>query len=529
MRTFFVYLCLIFLGVILISADSLRAADGRRSMETDNGPGCPAPAVSLRKKEIDVPERGFTTLTLDWKEEEPPSGGNLCDHETAWAILASFGPPFLPASSSLLDFGHFLSDREPDATPFREVFLSMDHSARVVVPNGQSETVRVVLASVSSDSGSPRIQAPGPLSPGFGLRQNRVFTAGTHGTTCGDLQIHVPVSIDLADDILSFQLRMYYPAEALILTSVQKGAAFNSFSLNYQTGSGVLGDFVTIAAAGTTAIAVGTGTAVMVNLVFDVNVENCDDAVLDLAFLEPSKNGYALGDYSEYTAVTLDGSLTVDCPANPPLGSVTNFSPSNGATGLPVDLTLDWSDVSNADAYTFYLDQVNPPVQVEGSGLGISEADLTDLPWETTLYWKVTAYNAGNLCSPVEGPVWSFTTQSQPIGPRQVADGSVRLGKEGGNILLFWGPSCGIASDYTIYEGDISAGLRLGTYTHRSRICFDSNSDLREEIDPRFDAAYYLVVPRTSTGIEGGYGFGRPAGDNDAGCPITGHQPEECP
>ena len=84
---------------------------------------------------------------------------------------------------------------------------------------------------------------------------------------------------------------------------------------------------------------------------------------------------------------------SISLPSTPSL-----VSPSDGATGQPLTLTLDWSDVSNAESYQ---------VQVSaGSSFASTELDQTKtssqhgvssgvLAYNSTYYWRVRATNSG--------------------------------------------------------------------------------------------------------------------------------------
>ena len=94
---------------------------------------------------------------------------------------------------------------------------------------------------------------------------------------------------------------------------------------------------------------------------------------------------------------------------------------------------------------------------------------------------------------------------------------------------MSWERGCGRADDYTIHEGDLALLQASRGYTHGSRVCSDSGADLQEAFAAGAGDRYYLVVPRTATGIEGGYGQGRPPGPDVAVCGLIDHQPGECP
>jgi len=89
-----------------------------------------------------------------------------------------------------------------------------------------------------------------------------------------------------------------------------------------------------------------------------------------------------------------------------------NPSPSNNATNQPLTVTLSW-DCSDPDGdaitYDVYFGtSSNPPkLSTNQSGKTLSKGNLSA---GTTYYWKVVAKDSKG--GTIEGPVWSFTTQS---------------------------------------------------------------------------------------------------------------------
>jgi hypothetical protein len=95
-------------------------------------------------------------------------------------------------------------------------------------------------------------------------------------------------------------------------------------------------------------------------------------------------------------------------PACPTPGTLSNPSPSNGATGVTSNPTLGWSSTSNTDSYDVYSGtSPNPPYVGNTTGASYPLSGLTP---DSTYSWKVVARNACGNSTP--GPVWSFTTQS---------------------------------------------------------------------------------------------------------------------
>ena len=97
-------------------------------------------------------------------------------------------------------------------------------------------------------------------------------------------------------------------------------------------------------------------------------------------------------------------------------GAVGNAQPANGAAGVAMATTLNWTPATNATSHQVYLGldkdavrnaDAGSPEYLGSAALGSESLDPGKLAWFTTYYWRVDAvYNAG----PVKGPIWTFTT-----------------------------------------------------------------------------------------------------------------------
>jgi len=123
--------------------------------------------------------------------------------------------------------------------------------------------------------------------------------------------------------------------------------------------------------------------------------------------------------------------------------------------------------------------------------------------------------------------VWSDTRDdvNDVYGQRVALDGSLgnasALGRVPdlmvdksipGSLRISWSPSCGVATDYGLYEGTIGSW-----YDHTLVDCSDDGADFEEQIIPDAGNRYFLVVPLDAAD-EGSYGADssateRPAGD----------------
>ena len=88
-------------------------------------------------------------------------------------------------------------------------------------------------------------------------------------------------------------------------------------------------------------------------------------------------------------------------------------APSNGQTGLGLDVALDWRGGREATVHELYFSDDEQAV-VDGTALldtvAESRYEVEGLSLGTTYYWKVNEVNDAAEPSVWEGPVWSFST-----------------------------------------------------------------------------------------------------------------------
>jgi hypothetical protein len=85
-------------------------------------------------------------------------------------------------------------------------------------------------------------------------------------------------------------------------------------------------------------------------------------------------------------------------------------------------------------------------------------------------------------------------------GAGTVPDGTLTMGKSGGNVTLAWGAACRTAADYEVYEGQLGVPTSLV-----SRLC-STAGQLSASLTPSAGNRFYLVVPKSAAGNEGSYG-----------------------
>ncbi len=104
-------------------------------------------------------------------------------------------------------------------------------------------------------------------------------------------------------------------------------------------------------------------------------------------------------------------------PPSPPGAPPTPvpLSPSNGATGQPLSLTLSWSSSTGATKYHMRAasDQNFNNLIYDNSNLTVTYASLGGLSYDSTYYWEV---NASDSVTSQWSNIFKFTTQDPPSG-----------------------------------------------------------------------------------------------------------------
>ncbi len=93
-------------------------------------------------------------------------------------------------------------------------------------------------------------------------------------------------------------------------------------------------------------------------------------------------------------------------------------NPSNGATGISIDVTLSWhcSDPDQGDVLTYDIyfgTSSNPPLVA--SGITSTSYTPGTLSYSTTYYWRVVAKDEHGATTSSE--TWHFTTEAAPAPP----------------------------------------------------------------------------------------------------------------
>jgi hypothetical protein len=108
-------------------------------------------------------------------------------------------------------------------------------------------------------------------------------------------------------------------------------------------------------------------------------------------------------------------------PAETPPGQVSNPNPENGAENVSINGELSWSAADGATSYNIYFGTDATP---DAGEYVQNQSGRTyypgELDYNTTYYWRIDAVNNAGTTT---GPVWSFTTRTQPYldaSPSQV-------------------------------------------------------------------------------------------------------------
>lgn len=89
-----------------------------------------------------------------------------------------------------------------------------------------------------------------------------------------------------------------------------------------------------------------------------------------------------------------------------------NPNPANGATNIDIDKDLSWTGgPGTAITYDVYFGTASSPPKVQGNQSATTYNPGT-MAYSTKYYWKIVAWDQDQ--NSAEGPVWSFTTTTDP-------------------------------------------------------------------------------------------------------------------
>ncbi|HWP82728.1 MAG TPA: fibronectin type III domain-containing protein [Bacteroidota bacterium] len=135
-------------------------------------------------------------------------------------------------------------------------------------------------------------------------------------------------------------------------------------------------------------------------------------------------------------------------------------SPPNGATGISVNATLEWSATLGATSYRLQLSTSTSftTLIIDEGGITSTTKSLTGLTSGTTYYWKVQSNNSAG--SSGWSTVWSFTTAFNPPSAPALLSPQDNATDVPTAVTLQWQPSSS-ASSYRVQLSQTSTfGIR---------------------------------------------------------------------
>ena len=135
-----------------------------------------------------------------------------------------------------------------------------------------------------------------------------------------------------------------------------------------------------------------------------------NDDVLDIEIIENlglSRESLIIVQYIDN--ISLADSIFVFQDSIPPPGVATSPFPENGATNVPVDTVLTWTNGSNTVTLDLYFDTIEPPVNQVLYNVPATQTYTPSetLTTNTQYFWRVDCKNPSGT---TEGETWNFTT-----------------------------------------------------------------------------------------------------------------------
>jgi hypothetical protein len=159
---------------------------------------------------------------------------------------------------------------------------------------------------------------------------------------------------------------------------------------------------------------------------------------------------------------------------------VTNYTPANGAIGVSVNPTLDWSSFPDANGYLCRVDtSLNfNSIELQTFSSVSSQTGVSGLLYGAVYYWQAAAKNAVDTSS--WNTAWAFTTAYQlTVAPLLVSPANTSTNISYTSVGLVWN-TCAGASGYqyqyssdptfatgvTSYNTSLVTGTISGLYPH---------------------------------------------------------------
>ena len=231
--------------------------------------------------------------------------------------------------------------------------------------------------------------------------------------------------------------------------------------------------------------------------------ETWDDfRVSDVAFTPTPIPGTASGYFGDYLGISARGGLVVPCWTDNRTGAAMTYVspfvtpttpspaadpiPANGANNVKPFTSLHWKDFNNrSSSFRIYLGTDNPPTNMVNGATVLDTFYIpqVDFAYQEQYFWRVRSINSFGT---VDGPIWSFTAETEP-------DDDFETGNFTKNEWTFSGNANWVID---------TQQKRNGTYSAASgQIGDNQSSSLKIELEVKFSpfATSMRFWKRTST------------------------------
>ncbi|MFW6121256.1 MAG: PKD domain-containing protein, partial [Petrotogales bacterium] len=181
--------------------------------------------------------------------------------------------------------------------------------------------------------------------------------------------------------------------------------------------------------------------------------------------------------------------FTVELEQNHPPYQPTNESPSNGSSGVPLNVVMSWTGGDpDGDPVTYdvYFGNITPPPKIVDNQTDTTYDPPGTLNISTTYYWQIIAWD--NQSAFNESPIWEFTTGiNHP--PYQPTNESPSNGSTGVNINVDLGWTGGDPDNDTV-----TYDVYFGTDSNPPQVAVNISE---EEYDPgplNLSSTYYWRI-----------------------------------
>ena len=159
--------------------------------------------------------------------------------------------------------------------------------------------------------------------------------------------------------------------------------------------------------------------------------------------------------------------------------SITNVTPSNGATNVSINPLLDWNPLTGNDGYLCEIDtspNFNSGLhQILTSAINSSQINASGLMYGTTYYWHAAIKDAVDTSD--WSLSWKFTTAYElTVAPTLVSPANNSIDLSYTSVGIEWASSAGAVNYQYQYSTDIS--FNTGTYSNNTSLITGNISGL---------------------------------------------------